>query len=417
MKSKINQNIYPWIVKWHFIGGIISAPIVVILAITGLIYLFKDKYEAPQKAALTHIEQKTESKMNFQQQWQLAKKEWKKVPSGMIIPQSEDEATEFISGKFSHKSHLYIDPYAQKVTGIVNVDETDMYKVRKLHGELLLGSYGTKVVELVASWMVVLIITGLYLFWPRGGGIKGFFTVRTHQSKRILYRDIHALAGFWFSFLLLIVLAGGLPWTDVFGKSYQWVQKVTNSGYPRTWEGKGMKSTPVGEPMALDAIVLKAKAMNLDGTTIIELPEEPTGVYSVYNETINFNSIQKIHLDQYSGEVLIRNTWADVGLMMKSRQWVMAFHQGEFGLWNWLLMIFIATGLLVISTTAIATYFFRKKPGSLSIPNIPKNLSPSLALIVVIVSLGIVLPLFGLSVILLFLINKFKPKQSVALKS
>ena len=79
MKNKINQNIYPWIVKWHFIGGIISAPIVVILAITGLIYLFKDKYEAPQKAALAHIEQKTESKMSFQQQWQLAKKEWKKV--------------------------------------------------------------------------------------------------------------------------------------------------------------------------------------------------------------------------------------------------------------------------------------------------------------------------------------------------
>ncbi|GAB3522035.1 PepSY domain-containing protein [Emticicia fontis] len=414
MKNKISKNIYPWIVKWHFIGGIISAPIVILLATTGLIYLFKDKYEAPQKAALTHIEQKTENKMSFQEQWQLAKKEWKKVPSGMIVPQSDNEATEFISGKFSHKSHLYIDPFGQKVKGSININETDMYKVRKLHGELLLGSYGTKVVELVASWMVVLIITGLYLFWPRSGGIKSFFSVRTNQSKRILFRDIHALAGFWFSFLLLLVLAGGLPWTDVFGKSYQWVQKVTNSGYPRTWEGNGIKSTPVGEPLALDEIVLKAKAMNLDGTTIIELPESPTSVYSVYNETTNLSAMEKIHLDQYSGEVLKKNTWADIGLMMKSRQWVMAFHQGEFGLWNWLLMIFIASGLLLLSITAIATYFFRKKTGSLSVPKVPKNLSPGMALIIAIFALGVILPLFGLSVLLIFLIDKFRSKQSVA---
>ncbi|UTA69046.1 PepSY domain-containing protein [Emticicia sp. 21SJ11W-3] len=414
MKNKINKNIYPWIIKWHFIGGIISAPIVILLALTGLIYLFKDKYEAPQKAAFAHIEQKTENKMSFQQQWQLAKKEWKKVPSGMIVPQSADAATEFISGKFSHKSHLYIDPFGQKVKGIINVNETDMYKVRKLHGELLLGSYGTKVVELVASWMVVLIITGLYLFWPRSGGIKSFFSVRTNQSKRILFRDIHALLGFWFSFLLLIVLAGGLPWTDVFGKSYQWVQKVTNSGYPKTWDGKAIKSTPVGQPLALDEIVLKAKAMNLDGTTIIELPESPTGVYSVYNETKNLSAMEKIHLDQYSGEVLKKNTWADIGLMMKSRQWVMAFHQGEFGLWNWLLMIFIAAGLLLLSITAIATYFFRKKTGSLSVPKVPKNLSPSMALVIAIVALGVLLPLFGLSVLIIFLIDKFRSKQGVA---
>jgi uncharacterized iron-regulated membrane protein len=62
MKNNIKKNIYPLIWKWHFIGGIISAPIVAILAITGIIYLFKDSYEAPQKQELLQIEQKTENK-------------------------------------------------------------------------------------------------------------------------------------------------------------------------------------------------------------------------------------------------------------------------------------------------------------------------------------------------------------------
>ena len=414
MKINNSKNIYPWIVKWHFVAGIISAPIVIILALTGLIYLFKDNYEATQKATLAHVKQNTIRKMSYQEQWQLAKNEWEKLPSGVIVPQTENDATEFISGKFSHKSHLFIDPYTQKVNGKINVNETDMYKVRKLHGELLLGSYGTKVVELVASWMVVLIITGLYLYWPRGGGIRNFFTVRTNQSKRILFRDIHALSGFWFSLFILLVLAGGLPWTDVFGKSYQWVQQVTKSGYPSTWEGKGLKSIPTGEPLALDVIVLKAKAMNLEGSTVIELPENPTDVYSVFNETTHLTAMEKIHFDQYSGKVLKKNNWADIGLMMKSRLWVMAFHQGEFGPWNWFLMIFIALGLLLLSITAIITYFLRKKTGSISVPKVPSNVSPSLTLIIVICLMGVILPLFGLSVVFIFLIDKFKSKQRLS---
>ena len=399
--------------KWHFIGGIVSAPIVVILAITGIIYLFKDNYEAPQKRELLQIEQKTENKMSFQKQWEFAQKEWKKKPSGVILPTSENESTEFISGKFSHKSILYIDPYAQKVKGQINISDTDMHTVRKLHGELLLGSVGTKIVELVASWMVVLIITGLYLFWPRGRGWKVFFTVRTNQSKRILFRDVHALTGFWFSFLLLLVLAGGLPWTDVWGEGFRMVQQKTDSGFPATWDSRTFNSNPKGNPMPLDEVITKAKELCLKGKTVIDLPQSAKGVYSIYNETNELGEIKKIHIDQYSGKVLASHTWSDVGILMKARMWTMAFHQGEFGLWNWYLMIFVAIGLFTLSMSAIISYAYRKTPGTLAIPKVPENISFGIPLIVIVVMLGILLPLFGLSVVLLFLYSKLKQRQSL----
>jgi uncharacterized iron-regulated membrane protein len=413
MKNNIKKNIYPLIWKWHFIGGIISAPIVAILAITGIIYLFKDSYEAPQKQELLRIEQKTENKMSFQQQWAFAQKEWEKKPTGVILPTNENECTEFISGKFSHKSILYIDPYAQKVKGQINISDTDMHTVRKLHGELLLGSVGTKIVELVASWMVVLIITGLYLFWPRGRGWKGFFTVRTNQSKRILFRDVHALSGFWFSFLLLLVLAGGLPWTDVWGEGFRMVQQKTGSGFPATWDSRMFNSNPKGDPIPLDEIITKAKELCLKGKTVIDLPQSAKGVYSIYNETNELGEIKKIHLDQYSGKVLASHTWSDVGILMKARMWTMAFHQGEFGLWNWYLMIFVAIGLFTLSMSAIISYAYRKTPGTLAIPKVPEHISFGIPLIVIVVMLGILLPLFGLSVLLLFLYSKLMQRQSL----
>jgi uncharacterized iron-regulated membrane protein len=413
MKNNIKKNIYPLIWKWHFIGGIISAPIVAILAITGIIYLFKDSYEAPQKQELLRIEQKTENKMSFQQQWAFAQKEWEKKPTGVILPTNENECTEFISGKFSHKSILYIDPYAQKVKGQINISDTDMHTVRKVHGELLLGSVGTKIVELVASWMVVLIITGLYLFWPRGRGWKGFFTVRTNQSKRILFRDVHALSGFWFSFLLLLVLAGGLPWTDVWGEGFRMVQQKTGSGFPATWDSRMFNSNPKGDPIPLDEIITKAKELCLKGKTVIDLPQSAKGVYSIYNETNELGEIKKIHLDQYSGKVLASHTWSDVGILMKARMWTMAFHQGEFGLWNWYLMIFVAIGLFTLSMSAIISYAYRKTPGTLAIPKVPEHISFGIPLIVIVVMLGILLPLFGLSVLLLFLYSKLMQRQSL----
>ncbi|EPR67676.1 PepSY-associated TM helix domain-containing protein [Cyclobacterium qasimii] len=417
MKKTINQNIFPWIWKWHFIGGIISAPVIIILAITGILYLFRDSYEASQIQRLSQVEEMAGDKMTYQQQWELVKKEWEKVPTAVALPGSESEGTEFISGKFSQKSSLYIDPYAKKVNGIVNVKETDMQKVRKLHGELLLGRYGAKVVELVASWMVVLIITGLYIFWPRGKGIKGFVTIRTNQTKRILYRDIHALIGFWFSILLIIVLAGGLPWTDVFGAGFRWVQDKTETGYPATWESNTVKSIPDEGTISLDEVMAKAKELSLDGRTLIDLPQKPTDVFSIYNRTANLSLMKKYHLDQYSGEVLVSHGWADIGILIKGRLWVMAFHQGQFGLWNWYLMIFVAAGLLVLSVAAIVAYFYRKRPGSLSVPAVPDGFSPSIALLVIVMLLGVTLPLFGLSVVLIFILNKLKVEKKMSMNN
>jgi uncharacterized iron-regulated membrane protein len=204
------------------------------------------------------------------------------------------------------------------------------------------------------------------------------------------------------------VLAGGLPWTDVFGDGFKWVQQKTDTGFPLTWDSKTLKSNPVGEAMSLDEVISEASELKLAGSTIIDLPQSPTGVYSIYNETNELSKMEKIHIDQYSGAILVRHNWSDVGILMKARLWVMAFHQGEFGLWNWYLMIFVALGLLVLSLSAIFSYFLRKRPKTFGVPKVPDNLSPSLVLVTILVILGIALPLFGLSVAILFLLSKLK---------
>ena len=88
--------------------------------------------------------------------------------------------------------------------------------VRRLHGQLLLGPRGSWLVELAACWAIVMLVTGLYLWWPRGRGLAGVVWPR----RRSLLRDLHAVTGFWVAGFALVLLLTGLPWADVWGSAF-----------------------------------------------------------------------------------------------------------------------------------------------------------------------------------------------------
>ncbi|MEM9857139.1 MAG: PepSY domain-containing protein [Bacteroidota bacterium] len=401
----MKKSSYHWVWKWHFIGGLISFPILFILAITGIIYLFKDQYEEPRQVSIKKV-QVNGDRLSYQEQWQIAKAHWNKKINSMVIPKEKDLATEFISGRFSGKSSLYVHPYSGEVTGSVVVRGTDMFKVRKLHGELLAGSVGTKIVELVGSWLIVLILSGLFLFFPKKKkDWNKLFRVRLHGPRHVLYRDLHMVGGFWFSIILLLIMAGGMPWTDVWGGGFKWVQKQTGTGYPITWQGKTLKSALGVEPISLDQVITYAQSLYLPGTTTVSLPHSAEGIFSIHNRYhLNLSKQVAIHIDQYSGQEIAALHWHDVGFLMRGRMWAMAFHQGQLGTWNWILVLFTAVGLLGLSTSAVIAFFLRKKPGTWGIPS-GNSYRITAGFYVFVAIVSILLPLFGLSVILIMLLG------------
>ncbi|MEC3906232.1 PepSY domain-containing protein [Tamlana sp. 2201CG12-4] len=413
-----NKKLNQWLWKWHFIAGLISLPFVLLLAITGGIYLFKDSYEAPKQ---THIKtvKATGEAISYQGQWELAKSALKKAPNAIIVPTETDQATEFVSGRFSHKNSVFINPYSAEVSGYISPKDSGMHTVRKLHGELLMGKFGTKLIELIASWMFILIITGVYVFWPdKKQGIKAFFTIRFKQGKRILFRDLHTVFGFWISVLLLMTLAGGMPWTDVFGGNFKTLQKYTNTGFPKTWEGRGLNSDVTGTPLPLDAIVALAKTKNLEGKLSIGLPQNPKSVYIIYNETFDLDQQKRFYIDQYSGKQIFQHHWEDVGILMRGRMWFMAFHQGQFGTWNFVLMLGVAVLLVFVAIIGLVSYLKRKEAGTWGTPKVPAKFKAGYGIIAIIILLGIIFPLFGFSAILITLVEllrgRKKTKQQLA---
>ncbi len=413
---KKNEKLNKWLWKWHFIAGLISLPFILLLSITGGIYLFKIDYETPRQQHIKEVVVQG-APISLEKQWQIANKNAIKRPNSVVISTKANRATEFVSGRFGGKSSLFVNPYTGDVSGEIVSRKTDMFKIRKLHGELLMGKFGTKIVELIASWMVVLILTGLYIWWPaRKWNLKGFFIPRIKEGKRTFFRDLHSITGFWVSALLILILAGGFPWTDVFGENFKQVQKITNTGYPSTWEGRQLQSQIKGKSLTLDQMIAKAETLNLPGTVTLHFPKGPKGIFSVSNQNpSDLQTQKKIHFDQYSGEQILANDWKDVGVLMRGRMWVMAFHQGEFGTWNWWLMLLTAVALTIMSTSALVSYILRKRKGIWGVPKVPAVFKVGYGVLVIIGILAIIFPLFGVSLLALLLVEYLrKGKKKIA---
>lgn len=52
---KKNEKLNKWLWKWHVIAGLISLPFILVLSVTGGIYLFKGDYETPRQKHIKEV--------------------------------------------------------------------------------------------------------------------------------------------------------------------------------------------------------------------------------------------------------------------------------------------------------------------------------------------------------------------------
>ena len=88
-----------------------------------------------------------------------------------------------------------------------------MRQMFRLHGELMLGDRGSNAVELAASWTIIMLLTGMVLWWPRNTRLwAGVLYPRLRHGGRVFWRDLHSVTGIWISAFALFLLISGLPW-------------------------------------------------------------------------------------------------------------------------------------------------------------------------------------------------------------
>ena len=92
----MRNGFYNLLWKSHFLAGIVVVPFVLLLSVTGIIYLFKDNYE---KSLLQNYStyESTGKRLSYEQQLHIAQINWSKTPEAIVV--SKKKRTFTASGK------------------------------------------------------------------------------------------------------------------------------------------------------------------------------------------------------------------------------------------------------------------------------------------------------------------------------
>ncbi|MGM1033969.1 PepSY domain-containing protein [Peribacillus frigoritolerans] len=437
-----NTSLYRTVWRWHFYAGIIFAPLLIILAVTGSIYLFKPQIEQflyQDYQVVTPLGDRLPASQQIENVKEL-------YPDAVVTKyhpgENASRSSEVSITSNKESLTIFMDPYTGKSIGELNDEDRIMDKIEEIHGELMAGTLGDRIVELAACWAVVLIVSGIYLWYPKKKqSLSGVLLPRLNKGKHIFRRDLHAVPAFWITAGMLFLIMTGLPWSGFWGNNFQLLATNSGSGYPPSiWTGSAPTSSiktkdiadvpwaaenldvPLSDiqgfiPLSIDDVVTIANREGIHPSYSINIPQETDGVYTLSAFPPKAQDEATIHIDQYSGAVLADYRYDHYGLIGKIVAWGITLHKGtQFGLINQIISLLICLGIMLVVCSGFYLWWKRKPKKSLGAPKAPQIKNMKLFLFLLI-GLGILFPLVGLSLIVVWLIDWLIIKKISAVKN
>lgn len=401
------QRTYARLWRWHFYAAILVIPFVLWQGTTGLIYLWSYDIADALWPSLRHVEVADgQVSLDLQRALAVAARDGAQ-PRLIKLSADPTRSTEFV---FDAGAGLimpvYVDPYRGALLGAVEATTWLPGLTRKLHGGWPLGDPGSWLLELGACWTLVMVLTGLYLWWPRSGrGLAGVLYPRLRRGPRLFWRDLHSVAGVWCSGVFIVFLLTALPWTAFWGDQIlRPLQKLSGQTAPAAlgFGQLAMTSVPSadGTQISLDQAVAIARAEGLDGDLEIQ-PRSGDAPIGITLRQGRSSAERVLQIDRYRGSVLGRVGWQDYPLIPKVVATGVDLHEGTFfGRSNQIVNSLVVAALYWLVLTGLIGWYRRRPNGGLAAPARQPTPIPR-AIRWTALGACLLMPLLGLSVILI----------------
>ncbi len=448
---------YRTVWRWHFYSGLFCIPFVLVLSLTGLIYLFKPQIEAWSVRPYSNVASVDGAKPASEQiKAVLATNDSAAFVSYEMPPEPGDAGRIVVrTGGQSYRYFVHPESLAVLYRGHDGNRLVDLAKT--IHGELMLGSVGSYIVELAACWTIVLVLTGLFIWWPRTqSGMAGVVFPRLRQGSRVFWRDLHAVTGFWVCGFVLILILTGLPWAAFWGNYLKSIRRATGTAVasqewsvgseakvriPESGSGNAEHSGPAGHAdhsdhaghsgnadhsdragqavqgknpqgrsgvsaipwvdvdlSQIDRVIETIRPLGLADPIIISPPPKQDPEWTVRSMTGNRPQRATVKVAGATGVIVSRERFEDRHVIDRMVGIGIALHEGQlFGSMNQAIGAITIIGLMLLCLSASVLWWRRRKSGLLGASRPLANSRLSLLLWGLIAVLAILLPVFGAS--------------------
>ncbi len=435
-KTKLSQKFYFAAWRWHFYAALYVVPFMIILAITGLMMMLITQFDGRdgEKIQLSTI---TEHALPYEQQAAAALAAQPGEIAEWIGPKSHTLATVFRIKVEGGQRLVALNQYTGEVLKTWDRRAGWYDWADNLHGSLLIGDTGDRLIEIAAGLGLLLVLTGLYIWWPRGNwraALLPDFSAR----RRALWKNLHGVVGFWMSALLIVFLISGLSWAGVWGGKFvqawstfpaqKWdavpLSDVThaehlNHGHtndvpwaleqtpmPASGSDAGITGTAEGQPVTAEHVIALGRTLGMDGRFRVAYPRGEKGVWTINRDSMSSDSDdpfidRTIHVDQYSGKILADVKYDDYSWAGKSMAVGIPFHMGLMGTWNFALNLVFCLSVIFICVSGVVMWLKRRpaKAGRLAAPPAPSDMPFWKGAVLIGLFCALAFPLVGLTLL------------------
>jgi uncharacterized iron-regulated membrane protein len=304
--KKILGQIHLWL-------GLITGIIIVIVCLTGAIWAF-----SPEIEELTQDYRKVEFQNKaIKSTSELRKVAQKNLPKYRVRRVSFLEKGKAVTADFwgeDYRYTMFIDPYSGRVLKIKNEKQDFFYWVIVGHYTLWMGEFGSQIVKWATLFFVILLITGIVLWWPKNkAAAKQRFWFRWKPNlkwKRKNY-DLHNILGFYGSWVVVFAAFTGVLWmfesiNEPFLKLISGGEKIEET------EVLSMRNKAASSDR-IDSLVQKTRFSysNQISEMSIRFPETDSSAIeiSIYPEKGTYHNGDYLYFDQYTYKNIPVKSW------------------------------------------------------------------------------------------------------------
>ena len=361
----------------HLWAGLLLSLYVVAIGISGSVLVFKDELmprphfsgRAPDPAACTPAQLLTAMQVAARtvpsQQPVLAS--CPTVGNPFFALRMKPTSSAAASGK--PQPTTYVDLRTGQVAGAVDQDASWVGTLDRFHTELFLGESGRRWNGAGAAALLLLVGTGLVIWWPGLPRWRRAFTVSLRSNWKRLNWDLHSAIGIWTVAFTMVWAVTGIyfAWETPIESVIAAISPITTAQYPAT-QLEHLTRRPLASPDAsldlnrvLQEAARRSPNAHLEGLFFGTGPKAVLTIYMARGQVGDYARTDFLYFDQHTGDLLLawrrgqNHTLGDWLLWM-----LVPLHFGtSFGQLGKLLWALVGLALPALTVTAWLMYWQR----------------------------------------------------------
>lgn len=336
MKSRIFIN------KLHFYLALIATVPIFVLCVTGSILVYKEAIDIYFTEPYTVVEKK-DTKISIAEMEARLKAELPGTEfAGVVFPEEEGRSYFFWFKKAPFWTVAYIDPYTGTFKGVRAWEDWTLKNIiwwaTDVHMMFKWGKVGSYIVAACSMILLFSVISGLVLWWPRRSQFDSSkFTLRKGNRWKQTAWNLHAVIGFYFSILLIVITLTGVTITfhEQFSGIVHWLTKEKKMDHPDPVVADPSKGfLPIEDIVAIGSKALEEKYGIAPKPQSIFLPTTENVVVEIgLQGKSDFADADHHHvfINAQSGEVVGFEVAANRTGAENFVSWMAAIHYGTWG--------------------------------------------------------------------------------------